>query len=134
MAKTSCHNSCFLNSNSSLRNYINHYRGVMVNVLDCDILVSEFELHLLYNTHFRTDTLMKCLKFLIFSLLFFYKDNFCIKQSTKVDGSWKKETKSNQLTTKNIKTVSQVPWHSWCRYSNYLTLRTKACIAKQLFL
>ena len=34
-------------------------RGVVANVLDCDILVSEFELQLHHNIHFRTNTLEK---------------------------------------------------------------------------
>ena len=34
-------------------------RGVMVKVLDCEIVVSEFELQSRYYVHFRTNTLEK---------------------------------------------------------------------------
>ena len=37
----------------------------MVNVLDCNILVSEFELQLRYYVHFRTNTLGKDVNSLI---------------------------------------------------------------------
>ena len=33
--------------------------GVMVNVVDCGIVVTEFELHLRYYVYFRTNTLGK---------------------------------------------------------------------------
>ena len=32
-------------------------RGIVANVLDCDIVVSEFEHHSPYYVHFRTNTL-----------------------------------------------------------------------------
>ena len=34
-------------------------RGVMVKVMDCEIVVSEFELQSRYYIHFRTNTLRK---------------------------------------------------------------------------
>ena len=39
--------------------------GVVSNVLDCDIVVSEFELNSRYYGHFRTNTLQKDMKPLI---------------------------------------------------------------------
>ena len=37
----------------------------MVKVLDCDVIVCEFELQTRYNVHFRTDTLEKVLNSVI---------------------------------------------------------------------
>ena len=60
--------------------------GVIVKVLDCGIVVSEFELQLHYYVHFQTNTLGKGMNLLILpamgykaSLLFFKKDGFGIK-------------------------------------------------------
>ena len=54
---------------------------VMVNVLDCDIVVSEFELQQRYYNYFRTNTLGKNMSPLVLPvmgqivpLLFFYKE------------------------------------------------------------
>ena len=55
--------------------------SVVVNLLDYDILVSEFEFHSYY-VHFRTNTLGKGIPQAmgeIVSLLTFYKDGFGIK-------------------------------------------------------
>ena len=41
-------------------------RGVMVKVMDCKILVSEFKLQSRYYVHFQTDTLGKGMNPLIF--------------------------------------------------------------------
>ena len=38
-------------------------RGAGANVLDCGIVVSEFELQSRYYVHFRTDTLEKSVKY-----------------------------------------------------------------------
>ena len=61
-------------------------RVVMVDVLDCDIVVRGFEFQLRYYVHFRTNTLGKDLNPLILPAigwiippLFFYKDGFGIK-------------------------------------------------------
>ena len=40
-------------------------RGVMVKAMDCGIVVSEFELQLLYYVHFRANTLGKGMDTLI---------------------------------------------------------------------
>ena len=39
--------------------------GVMVNVMDCKIIVSEFKLHLHYYVHFWTNTLGKHINLII---------------------------------------------------------------------
>ena len=69
---------------------------VVAKVLDCDIVVSEFELQPHYYVHFRTNTLEKGMNLLILtvmgniiSLLFFYKYGFSIKLLTKLDMSFK---------------------------------------------
>ena len=58
-------------------------RGVVANVLDCDVTVSEFELQLHYYVHFRTNILRKSMNPLtplaLLSPQFFYKDSFGIK-------------------------------------------------------
>ena len=61
-------------------------RGVVINVLDWDILVSKFELRSCYYIHFRANTLRKGMNSLItlimcqkVPLLFFYKNGFDIK-------------------------------------------------------
>ena len=33
-------------------------RGVVANVLDCEIVVSEFDLHFRYDIHYRTNSLI----------------------------------------------------------------------------
>ena len=43
-------------------------RGVVANVMNCDIVVSEFELQSCYYVNFRTNTRVKNVKFLISSL------------------------------------------------------------------
>ena len=48
--------------------YWTTYGGVHdvdVNVLDCDIVVNEFEFQSSYDVHIRTDTIGKCTKSLI---------------------------------------------------------------------
>ena len=61
-------------------------RGLVANVLGCDIVVSEFKLQSIYDVHFWTSTLTKGMNSLIpqaigliVKLLFFYKDGFGIK-------------------------------------------------------
>ena len=58
---------------------------VVANVLDCDIVVSEFELQSRYYVHFQTNTLSKGIKLLIIPvvceivlLIFFCDDCFSI--------------------------------------------------------
>ena len=56
----------------------------LANLLDCDIVVSEFELQLRYYVHFWTlregmDPLITPVMGQILPLLFFYKDGFGIK-------------------------------------------------------
>ena len=60
------------------------YRGVEANVIDCNIVVNEFELDPAF--HFRTNTLWKKYelsysqtKRSIVSILFLYKDGFGFK-------------------------------------------------------
>ena len=57
--------------------------GIVANVLDCDIVVSEFKFHLCYYIHFWTNTLRKRYKPLavcwVVPLLFFFSNNFGIK-------------------------------------------------------
>ena len=72
----------------------------MANVLECDIVVSKFELQLHYYVHFRTNTfgkgmnpLIPLVMGLVVPLLFFYKDGFGIK-SIKADMLLNKETKT----------------------------------------
>ena len=61
-------------------------RGIVVNVLDCDIIVSTFEFQLPFNVHFQTNTLWKCMNpfitpvmSLIAPLLLFPRDGFGMK-------------------------------------------------------
>ena len=58
----------------------------MANVLDCNIMLSEFKLQSQYYVYFQINTLRKAMNLLLFqaigyivSLLFFYKDGFGIK-------------------------------------------------------
>ena len=73
----------------------------MANVLDNDIIVSEFEPQSRYYFCFWTNTLEKDLEFLIsllwvkVTLLFFYKDGFGMRQSSKADMPLNRETKPN---------------------------------------
>ena len=60
--------------------------GVVVNVLNFDIVVSDLKLQSRYYVHFQTNTLKKSINSLIspvigeiLPLLFFYKDGFDIK-------------------------------------------------------
>ena len=79
-----------------------NHRGVVANVLDCDIVVSSFDIQSHYCIHFRTNTFGKGMKPLIppamckvASPLSFYKDGFGIKQTTKVDMPLNREHKLN---------------------------------------
>ena len=61
-------------------------RGVEANVLNCDIVVCEFELHSRNLVYFQANTLEKSKKLFIFLVLsqivsvpIFYKDGFSIK-------------------------------------------------------
>ena len=62
-------------------------RGVAVNVLDCDIVVSEFELKSRFSVHFQTNALGEGKNLLnlhpavglILPLLFFFMNDFGIK-------------------------------------------------------
>ena len=71
----------------------------MANVLDSDILESQFELQSCSYIHFRTNTFVKGKSPLNYpgmvSLLFFFKDGLGIKHTMKVDMSLNKETKPN---------------------------------------
>ena len=74
--------------------------GVVANVLDSDLVVSEFEFQSRYYIHFRTSALEKGMNLLlhpamswIISLPYFYNDDFGIKKPTKVDVPLNKETK-----------------------------------------
>ena len=49
--------------------------GVVANMLECDIVQSEFELQSGYNVHFRTNRTIG----IIVLLISFYKDGFGIK-------------------------------------------------------
>ena len=71
-------------------------RGVVVNVLHSDMVVSEFEFQSCYYVHFRTKALenLPAMDQTV-SLLFFYKDGFGIIQPTKVDMLLSQETKAN---------------------------------------
>ena len=61
------------------------FSAVMVNVLDSDIVVSEFELRSRYYVHFLSNTRGKSMHILICSVMgeyhycYFYKDGFGIK-------------------------------------------------------
>ncbi len=44
-------------------------RGVMVKAMDCEIVVSEFEIQSRYYVHFRTNTLGKGMKPLILPVM-----------------------------------------------------------------
>ena len=67
-------------------------RCLVTNVLDCNIVVSEFELQSIYYVHVRTNTPGKGMNPHIFpfmgyivQLLFFYKNGFGIEYSMKDD-------------------------------------------------
>ena len=61
--------------------------GIVANELDCNIVVSEFVLQSRYYIHFQTNTLGKGMNHshphsamdYVVPLLFFSKDDFCIK-------------------------------------------------------
>ena len=53
--------------------------SVVVNVLDCDIIISEFKLQSYYYVHFWIKTLGKSENPLILPQLFFLKDGFVFK-------------------------------------------------------
>ena len=57
------------------------FRGVVANMLDCDIVVSEFELQSRYYVHLRTNTLGKGINLLLPELCFKW-DHYC--SSTKI--------------------------------------------------
>ena len=74
------------------------FGDVMVNVLNYDIVVSEFKLHTPYYAYFQIDTLVKGMELSSRLWLkqypyFLYKDDFGIKLPTKIDMPLKKETK-----------------------------------------
>ena len=66
-------------------------RWVMVNVLDCEIVVSEFELQFSNYVYIRSDTRGKIWTPLSPPLVFFYNDDFGIELPKKVDMSLNKE-------------------------------------------
>ena len=75
----------------------------MTDMLNCNIVVSELELHLQYNVPLWFNTLGKGMNSFIpqamsslVLLLFFLKDGFCIKYSTNLDMPSNKEIKPNQ--------------------------------------
>ena len=77
-------------------------------MLDCDMVISELELHLLCYVHFYTNTPEKgmnpFIKRWIVPLLFFYKKGCGIKLLTTVDTPSNEETKPNckyKITTVN---------------------------------
>ena len=71
-------------------------RGVVINVLDCDVLVSEFELHLRSNTLWKgmNPLILPAMGYIV-SLLSFLKDGFSLEEPTKVDMPLNKETKAS---------------------------------------
>ena len=85
-------------------NYWSSSHDVVVNVLDCDIVINEFEFQSRYYVHFRANTFGKGMNSLIphpaigkiISLLDSYKDAFGIKWLNKVDVPLTKEI--NKLT------------------------------------
>ena len=92
-----------INFNVLNRNTWNHI--LVVNVLNCNIAVSEFEFQSCYYVHFRTNTLKESYELSypplpamdeIVTQLYFYKDNFGINKPTKVDMLLNKVTKINQ--------------------------------------
>ena len=58
-----------VNTTRLLPTYGGFPRGVMVKMLDCGIVLSEFELQSLYYVHFRTNALGKGMKPLILSAM-----------------------------------------------------------------
>ena len=76
--------------------------GVMANMLDCGIIISEFELQWYNYFHFRNNTLVKCINFLILLQGWFWywithESWYAIKS---------KETKSSLEKTSSIQTYS----------------------------
>ena len=71
----------------SVQPKVKHPHGVIANVLNCDILVSEFEFQSRYYVRFQTNTLRKDMKHLfslpgmvlIVPLMFSYNDGLGIK-------------------------------------------------------
>ena len=96
----------------------------MANVIDCGIIVSQFEIQSCYYDHFQTNALWKDTNFLILQLwvyiiplLFFYKDGFGILWSMKIDISlnngfvkcvWKKQQQQKRMNKKNKQTQKQI--------------------------
>ena len=95
----------------------------MVNAMDCWIVVSKFELQLLYYVQFQTNTLEKGMNPLILPamseivpLLFFWKVSFGIEQPRKVDMPLNKETKPYDLRYR----LPNEDEHSWVKIRNNL--------------
>ena len=64
--------------------YLKSLRGAVAFMLDCSMIVSEFELQSFYSIYFRANTLAKSMKPFSYVLnnttvQFFYKDGFDIK-------------------------------------------------------
>ena len=77
--------------------------GVVANVLNCDIVVSEFELQSCFYVYIRTNTIGKYMNPIVLSaigeivpLLFFYKNSLDFKLPAKFGMPLNKETKTNQ--------------------------------------
>ena len=72
------------------------HHGVEANLLDCDIIVNEFELHSLYYAHFRINNLGKSMNPLIHSSYGLNSTPSILLQGTKVGMTLKKEIKPKQ--------------------------------------
>ena len=86
----------------------------MAIVMDCGLVVSEFELQSCYYVHFRTNTFGKGMNFFVpqamgwtVSVRFFNKDDFGIKSPTKADMTLNKITVKDPVKeSQNKLTVS----------------------------
>ena len=91
-------------------------RGVLANILDYDIIISEFELKSRYYVHIRTNLLRKGMNTFIpqpamveiIPLLLFYKNGLGFKWPTKVDIPLDKETK-NKTVGRALNTLTMSP-------------------------
>ena len=85
------------------------YHGAVANVLDCAIVIGEFEFLSRYYAHFLTNTIGKDINPFIPSAMagivpqpLFYKVGFGIKWSTNVDMPLNKETKPILMIFKQV--------------------------------
>ena len=110
-------------------------RSVMVNVLDCDIVVSEFKPQLCYNIHFQTNILGEVMNPLIphpsyklnIPLLFFYRDGFDIELAM-INMPLNKETKPFYFYGQEPAMIGRTGWGGALGCKDYVKFCPKSQI------